>query len=817
MESPDTPAVEQIVARFFERRRQGERVSIDDLVRDAPADTDRRRTRDAAVRAIADQLRTSRTSSDSQAESPSASAALIPPELEGYDLIDEIGRGGMGIVYEAYQRSTGRRVAVKVMSELAAASESGRRRFEREVELVARLQHPGIVGIIDSGVSRGRFFYVMEYVDGKPLDVALDPAKPDVNRALTTLATVADAVDYAHQRGVLHRDLKPSNILIDAGGNPHVLDFGLAKAIDPGSHVSRALTVDGPNRLLGTLAYMSPEQSRGELTTLSVRSDVYSLGAMGYELVAGRLPCNVDGPLQEVLARIASADPPPPSTVRRSSRSSSLVTGDTDAILMKALEKDPQLRYATAGELAVDIRRFLADEPIAARPISTWYQFRKFARRNRALVGGVAAAILLLIIGAGATTWQAVRATRAEHRAVIERDRALLAADRATKVTRFVQRMLALARPAQAKGRETTVREILDRASKTIADGLPFQPQTTAALRYTIGLSYFQLGLFDKAEPHLEAALAEQRSHAGDADVELLDTLLAVAQLRTEQNRLADAEKLILEAAALPGIADAASNKRPSELLTRLAVIQIQKGKTDEAVRLFRQALTQLETAKQPDDALIAGATMNLAGALEDAHDLPQAEKLYHQALERFRKAGGDDSPDVALVSYNLAICLHNQDRLKEAEPLYREALRIRRTVLPATHPELAETMASLGGVLREDSRPVEAEPLLRESLEIFQKSLPADHPNIAKSEGFLGKCLVEMERYPDAEPLLRSALAKFQASSGDDGKWSQQMLKWLIMDLDGEGKSQEAAQLRAKLKPDPDSQPATSAAVSGK
>lgn len=794
MDNPATPAVDQIVARFFKRRRLGQRVSIDDVLSDSPLDGDRRQTRDAALRAVA-------------AMAASYNEGL--PDLEGYDLIDELGRGAMGIVYEAYQRSTGRRVAVKVMTELAASSESGRRRFEREVELVARLQHPGIVAIVDSGVNRGRFFYVMEYIDGQPLDRALADGSHEARRVLSVLAEVADAVDYAHQRGVLHRDLKPSNILVDESGRPHVLDFGLAKAIDPGSNVSRGLTQDGPNRLLGTLAYMSPEQSRGELATLSVRSDVYALGAIGYDLTAGRLPCDVDGPLQEVLARIASTDPPPPSGVRRMDRSSSLATGDIDAILLKALDKDPSRRYATAGDLAADIRRFLSDEPIIARPISAWYQFRKFARRNRALVGGVMTAASLLVAGAAATTWQAVRATRAERRAVVERDRALNAADRATQVTRFVQRMLALARPGQAKGRETSVREILDRASKAIEAGLPLQPHTTAALRYTIGLSYLQLGSFDQAEPHLEAALAEQRNHTGESDVELFDTLLAVAQLRMEQNRAEESEKLISEAASLPGIVNAAAGSKPSELLTRLAVFQSRKGNTNDAIRLFREALRQIESAPQPDDALIAGATMNLAGAMEDSNDRATAEKLYRQAIDRFRRAGGDDSPDVALASYNLAICLHNQDRLKEAEPLYREALRIRRKVLPPTHPELAETMASLGGVLREDRRPVEAEPLLRESLDIFRASLPTEHPNIAKSESFLGQCLNEMHRYDDAEPLFRDALTTLEKTQGPDDPWTQRMVRGLVASLDGQEKREEAAKYRARLKVQTQSAPA--------
>lgn len=298
----------------------------------------------------------------------------------------------MGIVFEAYQEATGRRVAIKFLPDAAAATPAARMRFEREVDLVARLQHPNIVGVLDSGIHSGRYWYAMEYIDGKSFDeylgapdstpradatAAPGAAAVDPRRVLRLIAAIADAVDFAHQHGVLHRDLKPSNVVIDERGQPHVLDFGLAKGIDP-TGSSADVTLSEPGQLLGTLAYMSPEQSRGRSDQVSVRSDVYALGAMAYESVTGRPPIAVDGALVDVLDRIAHRDPPRPSTIR------GRLSVDIDAMLLKALNKSPAARYATAGEFAADIRRFLNHEPILARRIGQATRAMRWARRNKA-------------------------------------------------------------------------------------------------------------------------------------------------------------------------------------------------------------------------------------------------------------------------------------------------------------------------------------------------------------------------------------------------------------------------------------------------
>lgn len=379
---------------------------------------------DSAARPTADSVAArSERGSATAPDPPRPSTPAGPlPQLDGYEIIECVGRGGMGVVYEGYQLSTGRRVAIKFMHDFGRNAEAARRRFEREVDLVARLSHPNIVSLLDSGVNSGRYYYVMEYVEGRPLDQwFLDagagrrahptgPGAP-VGRAerrpgaphglpatiadlLRIFCKVCDAVEFAHQRGVLHRDLKPSNVLVDERGEPRLLDFGLAKAIDPQSGEWRDLTLSEPGQLIGTLGYMSPEQARGDVKQISVRSDVYSLGALLYELLTGRLPCPLDGPVSQVLERIVEHDPP------ALSRFLPTCPKDLNAIVLMALAKEPSRRYATVGELATEIRRHLADEPVVARPPSRGDRLLRWIRRNRAVtaVGG-AALLILLVVG----------------------------------------------------------------------------------------------------------------------------------------------------------------------------------------------------------------------------------------------------------------------------------------------------------------------------------------------------------------------------------------------------------------------------------
>jgi len=382
--------ISSLVSEFFDRRQAGEDLAPECFAADHPDVEDE-------LRACLEGLALIETACGPTGTGPAAGGGPCGelPQVEGYELREEIGRGGMGVVYKALQRSTNRVVAVKVMLGDAFLSSATRRRFEREVQLAARLQHPNIVRVFEGGRLTGqdRPYYALELVEGVQMDTFLATRKPDLRTTLYLLERVSRAVDYAHRQGVIHRDLKPANVLIDAEGQPHILDFGLAKAIGQ-TETQTALTTcyPFPGAVVGTLYYLSPEQADGLPELIDARTDVYALGVMLYEAVTGSLPFDTRGRPAEVIQRMLDNPPIAPSAV------SDRVDRELETIILKALEKEREQRYATAQELADDIRRYLDDEPILARRPSSIYVLRKRVLKHRWAVSAAAALVL-----AGAT------------------------------------------------------------------------------------------------------------------------------------------------------------------------------------------------------------------------------------------------------------------------------------------------------------------------------------------------------------------------------------------------------------------------------
>ncbi len=418
------------------------------------------------------------------------------PTIAGYSNLRELRRGGQGIVYSATQDSTRRRVALKILLEGSLASTSTRRRFEREIEVVAGLTHPNIVRVYDSGRTVGTAggfpYYVMEFVDGVPLDEAIRALRTGTDRGTKAIceifATMADAVNYAHQRGVIHRDLKPSNIRVE-GGQPRVLDFGLAKVF--GAVHSGATVTGDTGMFLGSLPWASPEQAEGDQSRIDVRSDVYSIGVMLHHALSGVFPYDVTGSMRQTLEHIRRSEP-------------AALPADTDAdlrtIVKRCLAKEPQRRYQTAGELADDIRHYLAGEPIKARRDSLVYTLQKSAQRNRMLIG--ASIAVMLALGAG-LTW----AVRAQRQAEVARDAATSETEQKERTVLFLQQMLQSADPSQS-GRNAKVVDVLDKVAADLAAGdstLP--PRVEAVVHGTLGSSYSALGDSEKGETHLRASL----------------------------------------------------------------------------------------------------------------------------------------------------------------------------------------------------------------------------------------------------------------------------------------------------------------------
>jgi len=333
----------------------------------------------------------------------------LPLTIGGYRVVKLLGEGGMGAVYLAEQQHPRRTVALKVIKAGLAGAEVFRR-FDQEADLLGRLQHPAVAQIYEAGTAETAFgklpFFAMEFIQGQPLRRYVASSHLNTRQRLELMAKVCDGVHHAHQRGIIHRDLKPANILVDDSGQPKILDFGIARAIK--SDIQATLQTD-VGQLIGTLAYMSPEQVAADPHNIDIRSDIYALGVILYELLAGKLPCGLETkPLPEAVQAIRDEEPATLSAVNR------LYRGDVETIVAKALEKDRDRRYASAADLAADLRRYLNDEPIIARPPSAMYQMQKFARRHTAIVAGAAAVIVVLIAGTVVSTWQAVRARRAE-------------------------------------------------------------------------------------------------------------------------------------------------------------------------------------------------------------------------------------------------------------------------------------------------------------------------------------------------------------------------------------------------------------------
>ncbi|HUN82002.1 MAG TPA: serine/threonine-protein kinase [Phycisphaerae bacterium] len=665
------------------------------------------------------------------------------PQIAGFSDFQEIRRGGQGVVYSAIQRSTKRRIAIKVLLDGAFASDSGRRRFEREIDLVAGLRHPHIVTVHDSGVtSDGRLYFVMEFVDGVPLDQFIgEHKKQSVEDTLGLFVKIGEAVNYAHLRGVIHRDLKPGNILVDKSGEPHVCDFGLAKTMDD-SDADQAVSVTG--QFMGSLPWASPEQLDGS-RTVDVRTDVYSLGVILYQALTGRFPYAVAGGIRQAFDSIMTAEPPRPSTV------TARLDDEIDTIVLKCLAKDRERRYQIAGELVSDLRHYLAGEPIQAKRDSAWYTLRKTLRRYQ-----VAAAVSgIVVIAASAALALSIRSQRAASRA---RDEARQETAERAAIGSFLERMLTSVDPGR-DGRSVRFLEVLNKAAAELDQKPMDQPAVEAQIRRTLGTTYEALGLFEPAEIQLVRAQEIASRALGErnrATLEIRSELPSVVQFR---GRLEDAERI--GRATLDAIRSAfgEDDRLTWRMMANLGEILSARSKASEAESILRSALAKQRRVLGESDLETLATMDSLAVVLKRSDRLDEAEKLFRASLANRSKLVGPKDPRILLTLSDLSLILDRQGKFEESEAMQRQTLSLRREVLGEEHPDTWMTMSNLATLLIERNKLVEAHDLLQEVVESESRVLGKEHPSTLTALNNMAKVVQDQGRLEEAEGLYRRTL----------------------------------------------------------
>jgi tetratricopeptide (TPR) repeat protein/predicted Ser/Thr protein kinase len=685
-----------------------------------------------------------------------ASEQWIPDAIGRYRVLRLIGEGGMGVVYEAEQDHPRRVVALKVIRP-GLASADLLRRFERESQALGRLQHPGIAqvyeaGTADSGVGPQPYF-AMEFIAGEPLKDYVHAHGLTTRQRMDLVARICDAVQHAHERGLVHRDLKPSNILVDRMGQPKVLDFGVARLVDGSSNATRHTEL---GELVGTLAYMSPEQVVGDPIDVDGRSDVYALGVILYELLAGRMPYVISKRLHEAVQTIREADPTRLRSISRAFR------GDVETIVSKALEKDKARRYPSAAALASDIRRYQADEPIEARPASTVYQLKKFSRRHKGFVIATAAVIATLVVGIAFSTRAALRAREAEQMAQAVND--FLRNDLLAQASTGNQ-----AGPQTPPDPDLKVRTALDRAAARIAEKFGAQPSVEASIRETIGQTYMDLGMYPEAATHLTRAQELNRRLLGLEHQSTLRTSSSLGRLAQLQAKYPQAEALLSR--TLDAQRRVLGLNHPDTLLSmnNLGIVYWRRGKFAQAETLLAQALGIRRRVSGPDDRRTLWLMLNLAGVYDHEGKYDRAEALDQETLAIQRRVLGPEHPDTLITMNNLGVIYFKQGKYAQAEALDAQTLDTRRRLLGREHIDTLMSMTNLANTYAFQGKYAEAEALESETFETQSRVLGPEHSETMMSLGNLADTYELRGKHAQAAELLNRALQITRRVLGPD------------------------------------------------
>ena len=750
---------------------------------------------DDALRSEVDQLLAAHERAGGILSLPSPAGAFFaapPPAEESltrvgpYRLVREVGHGGMGSVFlaERDDRLYEQRVAVKIIRRGLDTDELVRR-FVAERQILATLQHPNIARLLDGGVtSDGRPYYVMEYVDGEPLDVHCDRRRFGVEDRLRLFSVVARAVQFAHQNLVVHRDLKPSNVLVTREGEIRLLDFGIAKLLDPDT-APHAMPQTQTGVRLMTPAYASPEQMRGEAITTA--TDVYGLGAVLYELLTGHRPFGLRGhSLVEMERRILTEEPQRPSAAvlradegadggapplapaavaqargTHPERLSRRLRGDLDRIVLTALRKEPGRRYPSAAALADDVDRHLAGMPVAARGDSLGYRARKFVWRNRLVVAAASIVVLLLAGYAATVTVQARRVSAALEQARLE-------AEKSEQITAFMMGLFEGGDPRFALGDTITARTLLERGVAR-AERLRERPLLQAQMLGVIGRVYQSLGEYGRAATLLEQALATRKRELGDAHPDVAQSYNQLGNALRAKGDYAGAEAALRQALAIHERQLGRAHETVAADQHDLAMILADRGDYAAAEPLLREALATQRLRLGARHADIAKSLTGLAYLMTAKAELKESERLYRAALEMRRALFGNVHPDVAQSLSSLGTALNRLGSYPAGLALNREALAINQRLYGAEHPMIVSNLSNIAtGLARSGDLPG-AERMLEQSVAMARKTLGPEHTTTAIGLNNLAVVLGMQKKYAPAESIMREVIAIRVNSKGPE------------------------------------------------